>query len=150
MNHESKFMLTIALLLTATALLGQTIQLKVATISAGAARLDNGSIVNIGQPLIGFFGSPQAGVMGSAGIMSALRRPPPPQPPVFNAPTRSVNGGIHLSFQVSPGWIYGVEASTNLVDWVSLWMTNTPDATIMFEDLDAVRYDRRFYRVVTY
>ena len=150
MRYASKPFIALALLLTASAPPAQTTQLKVATISAGAARLDNGSLVNIGQPLVGVFGSPQAGIVGSAGIMSALRRPLPPEPPMFASVRWNPLGNIRLSFQATPGWTYGIEASTNLVDWVSLWMTNSSDTTILFEDVDAVRYDRRFYRVVPY
>ena len=151
MNTKYKLVVALILFLTATGLSAQSSKLKIATISAGAARLDNGSLVNIGQPLVGNFGSPQDGVVGSAGIVGALRRATaPPQSPMFNSPTWSTNGGLRLSFQAAPGWTYGVEASTNLVDWIALWLTNALEATIIYEDMDSLQYDRRFYRVTTY
>ena len=42
-----------------------------ATILAGAARLDNGSLVSIGQPFVGTFGS-AGGISGVAGIVPIL------------------------------------------------------------------------------
>ena len=49
------------------------------------------------------------------------------------------------AFPGKPNWI---QASTNLVDWMSI-STNVPAATkFRFIDVDSVNYSRRFYRVV--
>ena len=57
-------------------------------------------------------------------------------------------GGIRLSFRAEPGWNYVIEASTNLVNWSSIGTTTAPAGSVQFDDPDAVRLDRRFYRVV--
>ncbi|MDB6033903.1 MAG: hypothetical protein JWM16_4241 [Verrucomicrobiales bacterium] len=125
--------------------------LNVAAVSAGTARLDNGSVVNIGQPFIGVFGDRQSGILGSAGAVGALRRATSPsQLPIFNAPSWNTNGGIRLSFHASPGWNYTIEASTNLINWSSVWTTKALDDNVTFEDLDPLPYGQRFYRVGTY
>jgi hypothetical protein len=119
-----------------------------AVISAGAARLDNGSLVTLGQPLAGVFGTAGAGISGSAGfvpvVQAMLTWPPSPQiAPDFGL----VGTNFHLSFQAAAGHSYAVEASTNLVDWTPLWSTSGTGAAVQFTDPDMRRYDRRFYRV---
>src|SRR6266508_1508116 len=110
MNVKLKAYLTSALVLATPAAMAQSVQLKVAAISAGAARLDNGSIVNIGQPLVGTYGSSQAGVLGNAGLVAVLSRAiAPPHLPVFNPAMFTVGGGIRLSFQADPGWTYMIQ-----------------------------------------
>src|SRR5256885_459762 len=100
MQTEHKIIVTLTLLLMAMSLPGQTIELRGATISAGAARLDNGSVVNSGQPLVGAFGSPQAGVLGNAGIAEVLYfATVPPHLPDFKPVTLNGSGGIRLCFQ---------------------------------------------------
>ena len=71
---------------------------------------------------------------------------PYPEPPV--ALVWSSNHTARLSFLTVPGLTYTIQASTNLVDWSPVWTTNAPTQTTLFEDLDAVRYPRRFYRIV--
>jgi hypothetical protein len=134
----------------ALALIAAPSQLGPAVIAAGAARLDNGSLVTLGQPLAGVFGTPGAGVSGSAGFIPVFQTmqswPPPPQ----IAPGFGLTGtNFHLSFQADVGHSYAVEASTNLTDWTPLWSAPGTGAAVQFTDPDALRYDRRFYRVVT-
>ncbi|HWH70062.1 MAG TPA: hypothetical protein VNT26_11805, partial [Candidatus Sulfotelmatobacter sp.] len=56
-------------------------------------------------------------------------------------------GGNRLQFSISiqPGFRYAVEASTNLMNWVSV-ATNT--GSCLFEDSEASQFPRRYYRSV--
>ena len=139
----------LALLLTATALSAQSPQLRAAALSSGAARLDNGSIVNIGQPFVGTFGSGAQGVNGSAGIVGVLRAVAGPAVrPQFNPSVSYGSGGFRLSVQTEPGWSYTVQASTNLVEWQSIWNSFSTGSVLSFTDPQAGNHPWRFYRVV--
>lgn len=56
-------------------------------------------------------------------------------------------GSTQVQFQIDgvPGFTYMVEASTNLLDWVSL---STNIAPAVFSDPEAGHFQQRFYRVV--
>jgi hypothetical protein len=58
-------------------------------------------------------------------------------------------GNMHLQFLGDAAQVYVIQASTNLVDWVTVG-TATPDAQgdVNFTDPDAGNYPARFYRVV--
>ena len=58
-----------------------------------------------------------------------------------------LNGQMHLTLTAQPGFVYAIQASTDLVSWVSL-STNTVSAagTIKFTDTSAPGFDERFYR----
>ena len=149
MKNNYTTIFTLALLLTATALQAQSPQLKAAAISAGAARLDNGSIVNIGQPFVGaMFAS--GGVTLSAGILPVLGTNEIFQtvPPNISPGAQMQGGVFAFSFQSQPGRNYVVEASTNLSDWLPIWTNAGTGTGLLFEDAQAAQYRWRFYRVV--
>lgn len=60
-----------------------------------------------------------------------------------------VSSGGQFSFTVSgtPGQMYVVQASTNLLDWVSV-LTNT--APFVFVDSNAAGFNQRFYRAFNF
>ena len=58
-------------------------------------------------------------------------------------PAAPINGQFALSIAGQPGYQYVVQASTNLVDWVSLTTNISP---FNFVDRDAGRFQQRFYR----
>ena len=148
MKNSSQSAITLILTLTATALQAQIPQLRAAAISAGAARLDNGSIVNIGQPLVGTFGSPAQGAVGSAGIVGVLRAIAGPSVRPTICPAVSYgSGGFRLSMRTEPGWSYTVQASTNLVEWHPIWNSFSVGTNLNFND-PGNNLDWRFYRVV--
>jgi hypothetical protein len=68
-----------------------------------------------------------------------------PNPPQFSTVLALTNGAFQLSI-ASPALPTIIQASTNLVDWVSIY-TNTPPFT--FTDSNASNYPNRFYRAVT-
>lgn len=59
-------------------------------------------------------------------------------------------GGLNLSFPVSPGHYYVVEASTNLSVWTNIWQSSTQSSNIWlsYQDTQASSFSRRFYRLV--
>ena len=147
MNNERKIIVTLALLLMATMLPAQTTQLKAATISAGAARLDNGSLVNIGQPFVGVMSASGLGVVSAGLIPSVQSGGVAIAKPTFNSVPTFDGTGLRLTLFSQPGIAYILQASTNLVDWVSL-STNTPTGvTITLQDSNAAVFPYRFYRV---
>jgi len=67
--------------------------------------------------------------------------------PTFAAP--GWNSG-QFNLRVTNGQIgpdYAVQASTNLVDWTILWMTNLPSTNFVWSDTNAGAYPTRFYRL---
>jgi hypothetical protein len=58
-------------------------------------------------------------------------------------------GHVRLYFLAFPGDRYVIQASTNLVHWVTLeTVTVNSDGVIDFEDADSAAYAARYYRVV--
>ena len=84
----------------------------------------------------------------SAGFLSMIRPPFASPPPVVNGGYGWVAGSFNLSFAAQAGGSYGVEASTNLVDWSRIWSTNASGVSVFFTDPQAWQFNRRFYRVV--
>jgi hypothetical protein len=58
------------------------------------------------------------------------------------------NGSVRFSLSATPNLNYGIDASTNLVDWTALTNIANPSGTIQFIDLNATNFSQRFYRVV--
>ncbi|HXE41397.1 MAG TPA: hypothetical protein VN516_00125, partial [Candidatus Baltobacteraceae bacterium] len=65
--------------------------------------------------------------------------------PSLSAALSSTNGEFRFHISGVTGFNYTVQASTNLVDWMSL-MTNV--SPFDFTDWNATNYQRRFYRSV--
>jgi len=62
---------------------------------------------------------------------------------------RGQDGKLKLKLSGQAGETYIVEASTNLADWEAVGTaTVQPDGSFEFEDADAAKHQRRFYRVV--
>ncbi len=58
------------------------------------------------------------------------------------------DGTFRFRFASTPGPTWIIEASTNLVDWISLATNSAPDGLFEFVDSDATKFQRRFYRSV--
>jgi uncharacterized repeat protein (TIGR01451 family) len=71
---------------------------------------------------------------------------------VYNRPTitgqRLPGGAFQLQLTTAPNMTVSFEASTNLVDWQTLSVTNSGGGIISFMDYDATDYQKRFYRSV--
>ncbi len=122
-----------------------------AVLPAGAARLDNGSLITLGQPLAGDFGTVGAGIAGHAGflaVVSSLPVPPLPPAPQIASDFALVGGDFRLSFETALGYRYEVQASTNLVDWTTLLSSVGTGGAIEFSDPEALSFGHRFYRVI--
>jgi choice-of-anchor C domain-containing protein len=62
---------------------------------------------------------------------------------------RHGNGKVRMEFSAPDGWIYLVEASTNLVDWEKIGVAiQSGPGEFEFEDPGDVRLPTRFYRIV--
>ena len=71
-------------------------------------------------------------------------------PPQLTNSIVNINGTFQLTVNGQPGQEYIVQASTNLINWVSVY-TNPPpfNSPFTFTDSNASSYQDRFYRVVT-
>lgn len=121
---------------------------KATTICSGAAILDNGSVVTIGQPFISV-AAPSGGFKSvSSGLLPTLLPPYISDSPLLiGTPLAVQSGQFQFHFSTQPARIYVVQASTNLVDWSAI-STNTGTWTgLLFADSQAGRYRQRFYRV---
>jgi beta-galactosidase len=58
------------------------------------------------------------------------------------------NGQFSLSVTGQVGPDYAVQATTNLFDWSTLWVTNSPSMPFMFLDTNASAFPARFYRLM--
>lgn len=59
--------------------------------------------------------------------------------PVFSS------NGLSVAVTGVPGYLYAIQASTDLVNWISLQTNVSP---LLFTDTNEGRYKRRFYRAV--
>ena len=70
------------------------------------------------------------------------------------APSLTTTGASRmpsLSFPVTSGHEYAIQASTDLKAWTTIWQTNSSsDSVIRFTDPDSVDFKMRFYRTVSY
>jgi hypothetical protein len=128
----------------------QADELKAVTICSGAATLNNGSIITIGQPFVGVMSAPpgvqlNAGILPVFGMLSDLQLR---QPAI--SPGAQMQGSVfQFSFQSQPGRNYVVEASTNLSSWLPIWTNTGSGASLLFEDAQAGQHPWRFYRLLT-
>jgi hypothetical protein len=63
--------------------------------------------------------------------------------------TRGQNGQLQLTMSGSPGDVYRVLASSDLLDWKTIATITNVTGVVQFTDPDATLYDHRFYRCVT-
>lgn len=66
--------------------------------------------------------------------------------PSLTAPQLS-NGQFSLSVTGQAGPDYAVQASTDLIDWTTLWTTDSPPMPFNWFDTNAGAYRQRFYRL---
>jgi hypothetical protein len=70
-----------------------------------------------------------------------------PAPPVVQQPV-SGNGGFSFLVGGEVGPDYLLQASTNLLNWTTLLLTNPPALPFGWTDVEAPGFERRFYRVL--
>ena len=68
---------------------------------------------------------------------------------VFASPAQRGAPGL-IQFPVAPGHWYQVQATSDLVNWSTVWQSSlmTSNCWMQFSDPDAAAYPRRFYRLV--
>jgi len=60
----------------------------------------------------------------------------------------TVGGQLHLTVTGELGPDYAVQASTNLIDWQTIFTTNSPPTPFDWTDPNAGAFPIRFYRIV--
>ncbi|HEX4342694.1 MAG TPA: hypothetical protein VH255_04850, partial [Verrucomicrobiae bacterium] len=88
-------------------------------------------------------------VNGMAGPSTILNiQPSIPTSTTLSAVGSQPNGSFQFTFANNPGGIFGVSASTNLVDWTSLdGVIETSPGQYEFTDPQAPNGPQRFYRI---
>ena len=66
-------------------------------------------------------------------------------PPTISA-AAVMNGVFHFNVSGPPGPNYGIDASTNLTDWVTLALLTNSSGTIQFTDQLSPNFPQRYYR----
>ncbi len=104
----------------------------------GAFGSINGLSLGNGQTLVPAY-SPTGFTLTAAGS--------PLTPPTL-AFSRDASGLFRVQWQGNAGQTYRLDASTNLVDWISLLTTNAPGGRLDFTDPASATLPYRFYRAV--
>lgn len=70
----------------------------------------------------------------------------PPWSLSLGPPAELPSGACAVTIQGAPMHNWELQASTNLVSWVSLMSVFSTNTSLQFIDYDATNYSRRFYR----
>lgn len=71
-----------------------------------------------------------------------------PPPVVFTSFQYRPGGALSLQLSATPGKTYALEASTNLINWISVSTNMSPTTVLNFTDMPVSNYPAQFYRVV--
>ena len=70
-----------------------------------------------------------------------------PMPPNLSSASSGLSAeGFHLSLEGDAGVSYGIEASTNLLNWTPLITVTNSSGSLNWVDPEAGNFSRRFYR----
>ena len=69
--------------------------------------------------------------------------------PALNTIGMSSGGQFQFRIVGEPDWWYSIQASSNLVDWITLLTTNTSSGVVEFVDPESIQFPHRFYRAFT-
>jgi hypothetical protein len=67
-------------------------------------------------------------------------------PPNIELLSGQSNGGLSMTLQGNAGPVYEIDASTDLVHWVTMSTQSNSTGTANFSDNSASNYPQRFYR----
>jgi hypothetical protein len=124
-------------------------QLLGATVCCGAARLDNGSLITIGQGIAGSAAASDNSAALNAGFVPLLASLSANDGPLTIFPSfQPASGRLQLTFLGQWGVTYRVQVSSNLVDWTPLWAGAMFGLSNTFEDPSSAVLPSRFYRVL--
>jgi hypothetical protein len=116
------------------------------TKSIDVGNVTNTAIAGLSQNTTYYFAATTYNTLGVESGFSneAILAVPPPAPPTLTQ-TASANGQFAFNISGVTNYQCVVQASTNMVDWVSV-QTNT--APFTFVDSNASQFKQRFYRTV--
>ena len=81
-------------------------------------------------------------------VVKAVTSQPPPAPVLLD-PARQPDGTFQFTVSnLVAGTTNLIQASTNFVDWTSIYTNVAPGASYLYVDIDAVAFSRRTYRAV--
>lgn len=117
-------------------------------ICSGAALLNNGGVVTMGQPFVGMARADDNSVLLSLGLIPTLGPRTNSTTAFTISPSLTLrNGRFKFSFLAGPGRNWIVLGSTNLTSWEPVWSGTASEPLVEFEDTTTFFYSRRFYRV---
>ena len=93
------------------------------------------------------FGSSKFEVTNAFALIITTNSPPPPAPK-FSRMWLGPSGDAHIDISGSPGRVYNVFGSTNLIDWELLSVVTNLNGIVPFVDPAATNHNQRFYRCV--
>jgi hypothetical protein len=70
------------------------------------------------------------------------------QPFSLSAITNRYNGLLVYQLAGEAGFNYGIQASSNFVNWTNIAILANSNGTVRFYDQDSTNYSQRFYRAV--
>jgi len=70
------------------------------------------------------------------------------QPFSLSVVTNGINGSIVYKLTGQAGFDYGLQASTNLIDWTQIAVLENTNGVVNFSDQNSTNYPYRFYRAV--
>ena len=68
------------------------------------------------------------------------------EPLFLSGPVILPGGGFQFTLDGTPGFNYNIQASANLVDWLTIGTLTNSSGTIIFTDTNAPLYPNRSYR----
>ncbi|HON08602.1 MAG TPA: delta-60 repeat domain-containing protein, partial [Verrucomicrobiota bacterium] len=69
-----------------------------------------------------------------------------PPPPTFSAVSVLPDKSVRIELTVSPGYIYALDASTNLINWTPILTNSASGSALIYTDTSASGKDFRFFR----
>lgn len=77
-----------------------------------------------------------------------LSLPPPSQSGVLSVSANSTKGTPTFQMSGQAGYVYTLQASTNLLDWADIATLVNTNGTVQFTDPTGTNYNARFYRAI--
>ena len=94
-----------------------------------------------------FTGSDHYPIVGDYRIVTSPGAPTPPAPPVLSLAGIGTNGYFRFTLTSTTNTTFGISASTNLTNWLSLGSGNTgAGGSFIFQDTNFAGFPARFYR----
>ncbi len=94
-----------------------------------------------------FTGSDHYPIVGDYIVAAPASATAPPTAPVLSSPGFGTNGSFQFTLTSTSNTIFGISASTNLTNWISIGSGTTgPNGLLIFQDTNSTGFPLRYYR----